>query len=136
MAKTALAQTFSTTGTVSNPLNLDSYTSPKGEHETVSVNGGGSGKKIRPQPKATLTSLTVNNVSSVVQLRNAGPPSLMVLSLQSGTLRKINSVVIPIVYSEKFYKDVLSPTLDDINKLSEYRPCSMSLLADISSLLW
>lgn len=38
---------------------------------------------------------------------------------QSGTLRRINSVVIPIVYSDKFYKDVLAPELDDINKLSE-----------------
>jgi hypothetical protein len=28
-------------------------------------------------------------------------------------------VVIPIVYSDKFYKDVLSPDMDDINKLSE-----------------
>lgn len=28
-------------------------------------------------------------------------------------------MVIPIVYSDKFYKDVLSPDLDDINKLSE-----------------
>ena len=26
-------------------------------------------------------------------------------------------MVIPIVYSDKFYKDVLDPTLDDINKL-------------------
>ena len=40
-------------------------------------------------------------------------------SMQSGTLRKINSVVIPIVYSEKFYKDVLDPSLDDINKLGQ-----------------
>ena len=38
--------------------------------------------------------------------------------VQSGTLRKINSVVLPIVYSEKFYKqDVLDAALDDINKL-------------------
>ena len=38
---------------------------------------------------------------------------------QSGTLRKLNSVVIPIVYSEKFYKDVLDPSLEDINKIGE-----------------
>lgn len=30
-------------------------------------------------------------------------------------------MVIPIVYSEKFYKDVLDPSLDDINKLSTSR---------------
>lgn len=47
---------------------------------------------------------------------------------KSGTLRKINSVVIPIVYSEKFYKDVLDPTLDDLNKLSEPSPISHSVL--------
>lgn len=28
--------------------------------------------------------------------------------------------MIPIVYSEKFYKDVLDPLLDDVNKLSKY----------------
>lgn len=27
--------------------------------------------------------------------------------------------MIPIVYSEKFYKDVLDPLLDDVNKLSK-----------------
>lgn len=42
-----------------------------------------------------------------------------ILTPQSGTLRTINSVVLPIVYSEKFYKDVLDPSLDDINKLGE-----------------
>lgn len=44
---------------------------------------------------------------------------------QSGTLRKINSVVLPIVYSEKFYKqDVLDATLDDINKLGKFTHCA------------
>lgn len=28
--------------------------------------------------------------------------------------------MIPIVYSEKFYKDVLDPLLDDVNKLSKH----------------
>ena len=54
-------------------------------------------------------------------------------------MRKLNSVVIPIVYSEKFYKDILDPSLDDINKLSEYCPFGFEagstarLLADIQS---
>lgn len=39
---------------------------------------------------------------------------------QTGTLRKINSVVLPIVYSDKFYTDVLDASLDDINKLVYY----------------
>lgn len=34
-------------------------------------------------------------------------------------MRRLNSVVLPIVYSDKFYKDVLDPSLDDINKLSK-----------------
>ena len=51
---------YSTTGTVSSPLNLDSFAPPKGEHETVRLNG--SARKIRPKPKVTLTSLTINNV--------------------------------------------------------------------------
>ena len=54
------AATLSTAGTVSSPLNLDAFTSAKGEHETVRLNG--SSKKIRPKPKVTLTSLTLNNV--------------------------------------------------------------------------
>jgi len=56
---------YSTTGTVSSPLDLDSLA--KSEHETVTLNGSTStaGKKIRPKPKVTLTSLTVNNVGSI-----------------------------------------------------------------------
>ncbi|ORY31669.1 hypothetical protein BCR39DRAFT_493734 [Naematelia encephala] len=97
MASTKPATPYSTAGTVSAPLNLDSL-APKGEHQAVQLNGS-KRKNYRPVPKVTLTSLTPNN---------------------SGTLRRINSVVIPIVYSDKFYKDVLDPSLDDINKLLYY----------------
>ncbi|TXT04351.1 hypothetical protein VHUM_04118 [Vanrija humicola] len=93
MAPAAVTQAYSTAGTVSSPLDL-----ARGEHERVSINGAAR-KKVSPAPKATLTSLTVNN---------------------AGTLRKINSVVLPIVYSEKFYKDVLDPQLDEVNKLVYY----------------
>ncbi|RSH86202.1 uncharacterized protein EHS24_004433 [Apiotrichum porosum] len=105
MAPAAATASYSTAGTVSSPLDLDALT-PRGEHESVNLNGsaaaGGASSRraIRPKPKVTLTSLTPNN---------------------SGTLRKINSVVLPIVYSEKFYKqDVLDATLDDINKLGKF----------------
>ncbi|ORX39413.1 hypothetical protein BD324DRAFT_649488 [Kockovaella imperatae] len=94
----APAPKYTTTGTVSSPLDLESFASAKGEHETVRLTSA-KGSQIRPKPKVTLTSLTVNN---------------------SGTLRKLNSVVIPIVYSDKFYKDVLDPSLDDINKIVYY----------------
>ncbi|KAK8853361.1 hypothetical protein IAR55_004065 [Kwoniella newhampshirensis] len=90
--------TYSTTGTVSSPLDLSQL---RGEHTSINLAGDGTkGKKeVKPNVKVTLTSLTVHN---------------------SGTLRKLNSVVIPIVYSDKFYKDVLDPTLDDVNKLIYY----------------
>ena len=63
---------YTTTGTVSNPLDLDAQ--PKGAFETVDLGAsanstsrasGASGSKrvIRPKPKVTLTSLTPNNVS-------------------------------------------------------------------------
>jgi hypothetical protein len=65
MAKTAAAPTaaptFSTTGTVSSPLDLDTLAA-KGEHEAVHT--GSSKSKIWPKPKVTLTSLTPNNVSA------------------------------------------------------------------------
>lgn len=48
---------FSTTGTVSSPLDLDA----KGEHQMVELSN--KKRKIRPKPKVTLTSLTINNVS-------------------------------------------------------------------------
>ena len=59
---TAPAVTYSTAGTVSSPLDLDSV---KGEHQSVNVesNGGSKRRVVTPKVKATLTSLTVNNVS-------------------------------------------------------------------------
>ncbi|WVQ84539.1 hypothetical protein IAT38_006693 [Cryptococcus sp. DSM 104549] len=84
---------YTTTGTVSSPLDLASI---QGEHTAIKLS---STKTVKPSVKVTLTSLTANN---------------------SGTLRKINSVVIPVVYSDKFYKDVLDPVLDDVNKLIYY----------------
>ena len=64
MAPTKEAQSFSTAGTVSSPLDLASL-APKGEHEQININGNSSSsssKKMRPKPKVTLTSLTINNV--------------------------------------------------------------------------
>lgn len=36
-----------------------------------------------------------------------------------GTVRKLNSVLFPIAYSEKFYQDIQSAELEDFCKLSE-----------------
>jgi hypothetical protein len=59
---------YTTTGTVSSPLVLDGSAEPQGEHVSVELNGVGR-KKIKPQPKATLTSLTQHNVSDARQQR-------------------------------------------------------------------
>ncbi|CAK9780144.1 hypothetical protein CC85DRAFT_285427 [Cutaneotrichosporon oleaginosum] len=83
---------YNTAGTVSAPLEL-----ARGEHEAVAINGNGA--RVAPPPKVTLTSLTPNN---------------------TGTLRKIYNVVLPVTYSERFYKSVLDPSLDDVNKLVYY----------------
>ncbi|WVW86340.1 hypothetical protein I302_108384 [Kwoniella bestiolae CBS 10118] len=99
MSKTASTPTptYSTAGTVSAPIDLSGL---KGEHTKLDLSSSSKGKKVvKPNVKVTLTSLTVNN---------------------SGTLRRMNSVVIPIVYSDKFYKEVRDPLLDDVNKLIYY----------------
>jgi N-alpha-acetyltransferase 50 len=49
--------------------------------------------------KVTFASLTQNNL---------------------GTVRKLNSVLFPIKYSEKFYSEILLPEVDDFCKLSTY----------------
>jgi hypothetical protein len=130
----AATVTYSTAGTISSPLDLEA----KGEHSAVSLDSNRSKRKVvRPKVKVTLTSLTPNNVgimyhTSIGRYACSARASAsgtgvwhsrvmtikLILFLQSGTLRKLNSVVLPIVYSEKFYKDVLDPSLDDINKLS------------------
>ncbi|QRW25024.1 GNAT family acetyltransferase [Rhizoctonia solani] len=58
-----------------------------------------SRKTARPAARISLASLTPNNL---------------------GTLRKLNSVLFPIRYSEKFYKEVLEPELDEFCKLIYY----------------
>ena len=47
-------------------------------------------------PRVTFSSITPNNV---------------------GTVRKLNSVLFPIRYGEKFYKDILLPEAEDFCKL-------------------
>ncbi|KAI0081244.1 N-acetyltransferase NAT13 [Panus rudis PR-1116 ss-1] len=53
----------------------------------------------RSQPRVSFASLTPNNL---------------------GTVRKLNSVLFPIRYSEKFYKDVLLPEVEEFCKLVYY----------------
>lgn len=131
MAAAIAAPSEATAGTISAPLDLSVFQTAKGDHEAVTVTGAGSSRqtRIKPMPKVTLTSLTKNNVSGVpevyqsmfVRLHVSLASLRLVLRLrysQSGTLRKLNSVVLPIVYSDKFYKDILDDSLEDINKIS------------------
>ncbi|WVO18480.1 hypothetical protein L204_106197 [Cryptococcus depauperatus] len=89
-----MADICATTSTIQNSPDFSTI---RGEYTSVSLSSGK--KQVKPNVKVTLTSLTVNN---------------------SGTLQKLNSVVIPIAYSNKFYKDMLDPLLDDVNKLIYY----------------
>lgn len=52
-----------------------------------------------PQSRVTFASLTPNNI---------------------GTVRKLNSVLFPIKYSEKFYNDILQPDVEDFCKLGSF----------------
>ncbi|THH31806.1 hypothetical protein EUX98_g2397 [Antrodiella citrinella] len=54
---------------------------------------------LHPQPRVSFASLTPNNL---------------------GTVRKLNSVLFPIKYSEKFYQDVLLPDTEEFCKLVYY----------------
>ncbi|KAJ3554026.1 hypothetical protein NM688_g3315 [Phlebia brevispora] len=53
----------------------------------------------RSQPRIAFASLTPNNL---------------------GTVRKLNSVLFPIKYSEKFYADILKPEIEEFCKLVYY----------------
>ena len=48
-----------------------------------------------------------------------------------GTVRKLNSVLFPIKYSEKFYSEILLPEVEDFCKLSVYQLlCPPSLVSE------
>jgi len=54
-------------------------------------------KTRRPAERITTSALTANNL---------------------GTVRKLNSVLFPIKYSEKFYKDILAPEVEEFCRLT------------------
>ncbi|CED82046.1 Predicted N-acetyltransferase [Phaffia rhodozyma] len=58
-----------------------------------------SKKTIKPHPRVTLSSFTPNNV---------------------GTLRKLNSAILPVAYSNKYYTEILDASLEEFNKLVYY----------------
>ena len=45
-----------------------------------------------------------------------------------GTVRKLNSVLFPIKYSEKFYNDIVQPEVEDFCKLSVYQAVESRLV--------
>ncbi|CAE6349599.1 unnamed protein product [Rhizoctonia solani] len=71
------------------------------------------------------TSVGVHTIPATISSRNTTRPAARI-SLASltpnnlGTLRKLNSVLFPIRYSEKFYREVLEPELDEFCKLIYY----------------
>lgn len=49
-----------------------------------------------------------------------------------GVVRKLNSVLFPIKYSEKFYQDILLPEVEDFCQLSQFEPnCADVLLNEL-----
>ena len=46
-------------------------------------------------------------------------PDSSVTPANCGTVRKLNSVLFPIRYSEKFYKDIVAPEAEDFCKLGQ-----------------
>jgi len=62
---------------------------------------------VKTPPRVTFASITPNNL---------------------GTVRKLNSVLFPIKYSEKFYTDILSPEVEDFCKLGTSISASESWL--------
>ena len=54
--------------------------------------------------------MSTNNKSPRVTFSSITPNNL-------GTVRKLNSVLFPIRYGEKFYKDILLPEVEDFCKL-------------------
>lgn len=71
----------------------------------------------RSSSRVSLASLTPNNLGITDLL----PPEPCA-DCDSGTVRKLNSVLFPIKYSEKFYQDVLLPDAEEFCKLSTSRP--------------
>lgn len=56
-------------------------------------------KSIRVPPKISIGDVTSNNI---------------------GTLRKLNSVLFPVAYSDRYYKEVLAPEVEEYCKLAYY----------------
>ena len=73
----------------------------------------------RSSSRVSLASLTPNNLGIA-----AFSLSATCADIVPGTVRKLNSVLFPIKYSEKFYQDVLLPEAEEFCKLSASRSLS------------
>ncbi|PSR74629.1 hypothetical protein PHLCEN_2v9695 [Hermanssonia centrifuga] len=69
----------------------------------------------RLPPRVSFASLTPNNLGNCQKNVHK-----IQTHLATGTVRKLNSVLFPIKYSEKFYNDILQPELEDFCKLVYY----------------
>lgn len=77
----------------------------------------------RSSSRVSLASLTPNNLGIIVLL----PPTPWTDTV-AGTVRKLNSVLFPIKYSDKFYQDVLLPEAEEFCKLSASRQIALRLV--------
>ena len=66
----------------------------------------------RSQPLVSFASLTPNNLGTLPCLRRVNHAKYA-----TGTVRKLNSVLFPIKYSEKFYHGIIQPEVEDFCKL-------------------
>jgi hypothetical protein len=61
---------------------------------------------VKTPARVTFSSLTPNNV---------------------GVVRKLNSVLFPVKYAEKYYKDILAPEVEEFCQLGERAPFNRAL---------
>ena len=73
----------------------------------------------RSQPRVSFASLTPNNLGNV---RGSVCHCLLGSRSVAGTVRKLNSVLFPIKYSERFYTDILKPEVEEFCKLGSCYP--------------
>lgn len=87
-------------------------------------------RSVKPTPQRPLIMTATKSHSARVSFASLTPNNL-------GTVRKLNSVLFPIKYSEKFYQDILLPEAEDFCKLgaSSLSFSSLQLMIDPRVLL-
>lgn len=81
-------------------------------------------------PRINVSAPVSNECAPVLDLRPLATiaQTSPVTANNVGTVRKLNSVLFPVKYSEPFYKTILLPELEEYCKLSTTCPCKSSSL--------